>query len=170
MKEAQAKPAPAMTIGLALAILASSATAAGDRVQLSIDASEADQVLAILTLRRAGKPVPEAKWQQLFATEPYRRLKEREASIAERFHDSSIILSDEQFRQFVSSDALLKRAPDFEATIARELHHIGLQNALAAYEKRIAALPDLPRATAGNLAAFVLTAVGLWKLGSRKSR
>jgi len=36
-----------------------------------------------------------------------------------RFHDSSIILSDEQFRQFVSSDALLKRAPAFEATLAR---------------------------------------------------
>jgi hypothetical protein len=69
-------------LGLSFGIPASSGESTpGNRVQLTVDASEADQVLAILTLRADGKPVDESQWQRLLATEPYQRLKKREAEI-----------------------------------------------------------------------------------------
>ena len=55
--------------------------AAADRVRLTLDTSEADQVLAILALRSQGKPVPDSEWQKLYATAPYQRLKQREKAI-----------------------------------------------------------------------------------------
>jgi hypothetical protein len=82
----------------------------GGRVQLTFDTSEADQVLAILSLRSAGKPIDNAQWGKLFATEPYQRLKVREQEIAKRFKDSRTVLTDENFKEFVLSDALLARA------------------------------------------------------------
>jgi len=85
---------PILSFSLALA-------AAGDRVQLTLDTSEADQVLAILALRNLGKPIPEDEWQKLFATAPYRRLKQREKAIGEKFHDppslSATTTSDASF-------------------------------------------------------------------------
>jgi hypothetical protein len=200
----------------------SSAVAQNDRrVQLKLDSSEADRVLAILDVRAAGKPIAEEQWQKLFATEPYERLKIREAAIAKRFNAPENVLKDQDFKKFVLSDDLLKRstalgttlarwkkidmqqtglrvlaylpasamiratiypvvkannnsfvwetstnpaiflyldsdvsAPKFENTVAHELHHIGLANALADYEKRIEALPERPRAVAETLEAF----------------
>jgi hypothetical protein len=86
---------------LLLALLAASEP----RVQLSIDTSEAEAVLA-------------HDWKRLFSSEPYRRLKQREAAIAERFHEPSIVISDEKFRAFVLS----KDTTGLEETLARWKH------------------------------------------------
>lgn len=87
------------------------------RVQLAFDTSEADQVLAILTLRAAGKPVDDTQWQTLFATEPYQRLKVREEKIARQFHDGRAVLTDEEFKKFVMSDALLASSSQLRETL-----------------------------------------------------
>jgi hypothetical protein len=94
-------------------------TAADDRVQLMLDTSEADQVLAIVALRATGQPIDEAQWQKLWTTEPYQRLKAREAAIAKRFNAPENVLKDEDFKRFVLSDDLLKRAPELRDTLAR---------------------------------------------------
>lgn len=90
-----------------------------NRVQLTLDASEAEQVLAILAIRSAGKPIEDTQWQRLFATVPYQRLLVREKEIAKRFNDPSIILTDDAFKKFVLSDALLARASELRDTLDR---------------------------------------------------
>ncbi len=94
-------------------------TATNDRVQLTLDTSEAEQVLAILGLRSQGKPVPDAEWQKLFATVPYQRLKLREKAIGERFHDPSVAFTDDDFKRFVLSEDLLARAAALSSTLDR---------------------------------------------------
>src|SRR5208337_220354 len=88
----------------------SAQTTSNDRIQLTLDTSEADQVLAILALRSHGKPIHDAEWQKLFATAPYQRLKQREKAIGERFHDATVAFTDEDFKRFVLSADLLPRA------------------------------------------------------------
>ena len=86
-------------------------------IQIALDSSEADQILAILALRRDNKPIEEARWQKLFATEPYQRLKQREKKIGEQFHIPSLAFSDDDFKKFILSEDLLKRAPQLQDTI-----------------------------------------------------
>ncbi len=104
---------------------------ATDRVQLTLDTSEADQVLAILDLRRQGKPVPDAEWQKLFATAPYQRLKQREKVIGEKFHDPSVAFTDDDFKRFVLSADLLTHATELSTTLDRwkkaDLHSDGVR-------------------------------------------
>ncbi len=71
------------------AIIASSAAqnVPEQRVQFKLDTSEADAVLTILETRNAGKTVSDADWQKLFSSEPYVRLKKREASLHRDFTD-----------------------------------------------------------------------------------
>ena len=52
----------------------------------------------------------ESRWQRLFATEGYRRLKARETSMGRSFEDST-------FRAFLLSDTLLARASELERTL-----------------------------------------------------
>jgi putative zinc-dependent peptidase DUF5700 len=113
------KPRPPRAIAFVIALSVSALAADTDRVQLTFDTKEADQVLAILELRAAGKPVDDAQWQKLFATEPYQRLKVREKKIAERFNDTRAVLTDEEFRKFVLSDSLLARGPKLRSTLER---------------------------------------------------
>ncbi len=80
------------------------------RLQLRLDASEAEAVLAIVSKRAAGQPIADADWQRLFATEPYQRLKRREASFRIPFTDSA-------FRAFVLSDALRSGADSLRRTL-----------------------------------------------------
>lgn len=82
-----------------------------DRLQLTLDVSEAEAVLAILAKRQAHQPVDSADWRGLFATEPYRRLKAREASMRRAFTDAD-------FQQFVLSDSLGARASELGQTLA----------------------------------------------------
>jgi hypothetical protein len=92
---------------LASALAASAQTATNDHIRLTLDTSEADNVLAILALRSQGKPIPDSEWQKLFATIPYQRLKQREKEIGEKFHDPTVAFSDDDFKRFVLSDELL---------------------------------------------------------------
>lgn len=103
---------------LAFAPGATPVPAANARIHLTLDASEADQILAILALRRAGKPVDDSAWQKLFATEPYQRLKAREAAIGVRFHDTTLAFTDADFRQFVLSIDPAQRARSLAAALA----------------------------------------------------
>jgi len=107
-----------LLFSLLVCISATAAPSAGNsRVQLALDSSEADQVLAILALRRDNKPIEEAQWQKLFATEPYQRLKQREKKIGEQFNDPTVAFSDDDFKKFVLSEDLLKRARQLQDTI-----------------------------------------------------
>lgn len=95
---------------LAFVLSAVPAAAEGDRVQLTLDASEADAVLAIVEARAAGKTPGEPLWKALTASEPYIRLKQRAASMHRPF-------SDDDFRRFVTSDDLAGRAPGLRRTL-----------------------------------------------------
>jgi hypothetical protein len=81
-----------------------------DRIQLSLDASEVEAVLTIVARRHAGERIGEPDWQRLFDSQPYRRLKRREADVQRSF-------TDETFQQFVLSDHLQARAPDLRRTL-----------------------------------------------------
>jgi hypothetical protein len=92
--------------------------AAGDRVQLTLDTSEADQALAILTIHSQGQPVPDAEWRKLFATAPYQRLKQRETAIGKKLRDRAAF-TDDAFKLFLLSDALAPHTALLSTTIAR---------------------------------------------------
>ncbi len=69
---------------------------ARERIDLKLDASEADAVLAIVDKHAANQSVTDNDWQGLFATVPYQRLKKREASLRRDF-------TDDEFKQFVGT-------------------------------------------------------------------
>jgi hypothetical protein len=106
-------------LGVHLAIACSLLAATGDRIQLTLDTSEADQVLAILALRTQGQAVPDSEWQKLFATAPYQRLKQREGAMAQKQHDPTLAFSDDDFKRFVLSEDLLHNAPLLLTTLDR---------------------------------------------------
>jgi len=93
------------------------ASVVGERVQLTLDTSEADQVLTILDLRGQGKQIPDSAWQKLFDTAPYQRLKQREKEIGESFHDPTLAFTDDDFKRFVLSDDLLPRSAALAAAL-----------------------------------------------------
>jgi hypothetical protein len=80
------------------------------RFQIQVDSSEADAVQAIVAKQAAGQTVEAADWQRLFATQPYLRLKKREASLHRDFTDA-------QFQQFVLSKELGQHAPELVRTL-----------------------------------------------------
>ncbi len=94
-----------LLLGGALAL-----ASADDRVQLQLNTSECDAALAILAKHNAGQPVSDADWQKLFSTEPYIRLKEREAGMKRDF-------TDQQFKDFLLSADTSKRAPELQRTL-----------------------------------------------------
>lgn len=83
---------------------------AQERIQFKLDTSEAQAVLTILDERAAGKTPSETDWKRLFDSEPYVRLKKREASMHRDF-------TDEDFKRFMMSDDLLKKAPALRRTL-----------------------------------------------------
>jgi len=101
-----------------LLLLCFAADAPNDRVQILLNPSEAERVLDILAKRKAGKPVTEDDWQALFATEPYQRLKKREASMHRQF-------TEDDFKKFVLSDDLAKEYDVLTRTLA-EWKKVGL--------------------------------------------
>lgn len=73
------------------------------RIQLQLNTSEAEAVLAILDKHAANNDPNDQDWQTLFSTEPYIRLKKREAGLHRDF-------TDDDFKKFVlSPDLLAKR-------------------------------------------------------------
>ena len=90
-----------------LALLLVSGALAPDLV---IVTDQAEAALRILERREAGRPVDEASWRRLFATEGYRRLRARETAMGRSFEDSS-------FRAFLLSDTLLVRESALRTTL-----------------------------------------------------
>jgi Putative zinc dependent peptidase (DUF5700) len=110
------------------ALLACSALAQPpNRVNLKLDASEAEAVLAILDKRAQHEDVADTDWQKLFRTTPYRRLKQRETSMRRPF-------TDEEFMRFVATlDARREQlrqtlqqwqSADLQAVAQRPLHYL----------------------------------------------
>ena len=97
---------------LTTVLLAATLASAGaeERVRFTLNTSEADAVLAILDKRAAGQPVGDADWQKLFASEPYLRLKKREASMHRDF-------TEEDFKAFVLSSELARKASLLQSTL-----------------------------------------------------
>jgi len=95
---------------LALQTASQRSSETDSRIQLRLDTSEAEAVLSILTKRTAGVALTEADWQKLFATEPYVRLKRREASLHRDF-------TDDDFRKFVLSPELADKSTKLGQTL-----------------------------------------------------
>jgi hypothetical protein len=75
-----------------------------ERVNVLLVTDEAEAVLTILAKKKANEAISDADWQQLFATEGYVRLKQRETSMQRSFEDADL-------KTFVLSDQLAERAP-----------------------------------------------------------
>lgn len=126
----------AVLLGL-LFFSASTLADEASRIQLQTDFSEADAALAILEKRNAGQPVTDSDCQALFATEPYQRLKKREAAMHRAF-------TDDDFKKFLLSDDLLKQRTalahtvlawkhtDLPAAAARVLHYLPAESVIHA--------------------------------------
>ena len=93
-----------------MAVLSVTLNQADGRVQLRFDTSQAEAVLAIVAKRQASQPITESDWQRLFTTEPYQRLKRRQAELQRSF-------TDETFQQFVLSDGLARPAAELRHTL-----------------------------------------------------
>jgi len=98
-------------LGILFLCFSSLVATAADRVQLTLDSSEADAVLSILSKRADGKSINDADWQALFAAEPYKRLKIREASMHRDFTDAD-------FQKFVLSADIATKTPQLKTTLA----------------------------------------------------
>lgn len=87
-----------IVIGVTVAALFTSSAFAqpSSRVNLNLDSSEAEAVLAILDKRALHEHVTDADWQKLFSTTPYRRLRQGETSMGQPF-------TDEEFMKFVTT-------------------------------------------------------------------
>jgi hypothetical protein len=80
------------------------------RIQLALDTDEATAVLGILDKLNAKEKITDADWNTLFSTEPYIRLKKREASFHRDF-------TDEDFKTFVLSAELSAKRDGLRQTL-----------------------------------------------------
>lgn len=110
------QPAARLQTAILLLLLAGSTTAAATGrppIELTFDASAAEAVLDGLEARRLGDSSrSDQAWARLLASEPYRRLHEREAAMGRAF-------TDESFRDFVLSAELEARAEALRRTLER---------------------------------------------------
>jgi hypothetical protein len=103
--------------------LAPAAAAAGQRVDLRLDAEQAEAVLAIVVRNSRGEQVTPADWDRLVRSPAYVRLKEREQGMGRTFRD-------QDFREFVLSPELAGRAARLQ-TALRDLQGADLGAAAA---------------------------------------
>lgn len=101
----------ALTLTTGLCVSAQSPAAASTRVQLTLDASEAEQALVILQKEQSHQPVTDADWQKLFATVPYQWLKAREAGLHREF-------TDEDFKKFLQAPETQARTAEWSQTLS----------------------------------------------------
>jgi len=85
---------------------------AAAQVNVKLVTDEAEAVLSALAKRKANQTITETDWQRIFQSEGYVRLKKRETSMQRSFEDA-------EFKKFVLSDDLAKRAASLEETLAR---------------------------------------------------
>lgn len=88
----------------------STASATSPRLNVLFVEDEPRAALAILEKLHANTLVTDADWAQLFSSEGYKRLKERETSLKRDFTDSA-------FKAFVMSDTLVRRTPALRTTL-----------------------------------------------------
>jgi len=81
-------------------------------VALTIDTSQADQALKILSEEAAGRTPSNEDWRELFATIPYQWLKARESSLGRA-------LTDDDFKRFLASPEALAKRADWSQTLER---------------------------------------------------
>jgi hypothetical protein len=97
---------------MALAMVPKPVVASGpEQVKIAVDTSEAEAVLAILSKQSSNERVSDQDWSALCSTEPYKRLREREAAIHRPF-------TDQAFKEFVASPELTKQRESLEGTLA----------------------------------------------------
>ena len=120
-----------LPFAMALAIAAAPARGDSSRLHVSMDAGEADAVLAILRKEKAGAPIEPSDWDRLFETDGFRRLEAREAAMKVPF-------TREEFRAFVRSPALVARADALASTLA-SWKKVDVE---AAAQRPLAYLPD----------------------------
>jgi hypothetical protein len=80
-------------------------------LRLVLDTEEPERVLGIADRLASGANVGEDAWEALFATNGYRDLKAREAAMQRPF-------TDEEFRAFVASPAVLENREALRRTLA----------------------------------------------------
>jgi len=90
---------------------ASGPSSVSPAVDVRFVTDEAEAVLGILGKRAKGEAVTDEDWRRLFATEGYTRLAARESSMGRP-------LTEADFKAFVLSDDLLKRAGALAETLA----------------------------------------------------
>jgi Putative zinc dependent peptidase (DUF5700) len=105
--------------------------ASPNRIKLQFNTDEAEAVLAILDRRAAGTVVTDSAWQRLFATEPYIRLKRREAAMGRDF-------TDDDFKSFVLSPELAEKAAALRKTLDAWEH----ADLVASARRALAYLPE----------------------------
>lgn len=115
---------------------------ASERIQLRLDTWEAEAVLAAIDTKDAEESARERAWQRILASEPYVRLKKREASMGRS-------LTDEDFRRFVFSKDLATRAPALRHTL-----EAWKKEDLVAAARRV--LPYLPEEATIRAKVYVL--------------
>src|SRR5437868_11300728 len=81
-------------------------------IKVRLVTDEPEIALQILQQRQEGKTVTDDDWSKLFATEGYKRLKDRELGMKRSFTEAD-------FRTFMLSDDLLKQRPALEDTLAK---------------------------------------------------
>jgi hypothetical protein len=120
--------------GMAPAVPTSRPAGSSARVQVVLDAEQAEAVLEILGKQPSATAVSEADWRRLFESAGYRRLSERETAMKRPF-------TREDFEAFVRSPELAARAD----ALARTLESWRHADVSAAAGRALAYLP--PEAT-----------------------
>lgn len=113
-----------------LIVIGALAASAPDRIQIKVDFSEAQQALAIIGKHNAGKDITDADWNAFFATEPYQRLKKREAAMHRDF-------TDDDFKKFLLSTELDSQYHALRRTLDEWKH----SDMKAAAQRALAYLP-----------------------------
>lgn len=128
-----------LVLGMAAALFAQvrPPRAGTSRIHLEFNADEAEAVLAILDKRAIGNAVADSDWERLFNSEPYTRLKRREAAMHREF-------TDEDFRKFVFSPDLVAKA----ASLRHALDGWRKADLTAAAERVLTYLPEQARIVA----------------------
>lgn len=88
-----------------------------ETIHVRLVTDEPEVALQILQERQDGKPISDSDWGRLFATDGYKRLKEREDGIA-KFFNTPRSFTDDDFKKFMLSDDLLKQRSALSDTLA----------------------------------------------------
>ena len=102
-----------------------------NRIHLTFNTEEAEAVLAILDKRAAGVAVSDDDWQHVFATEPYIKLKKREAGMHRDF-------TDDDFKKFALSPELAAKNSALRKTLDTWKH----TDLVASARRDLTYLPD----------------------------